>query len=105
MSDIFNDDMPHPERTDGAFRCRLCPDTFPREDNEWCGCAGGIVCDDCCRAIMMGEQRMLEAISKRRGRRMRSEDVVSTCMECERLVRLVTERAVDGDIAVRLPLH
>jgi hypothetical protein len=105
MADLFNDQMSHPERTDGAFSCRLCADRFPHEDNDWCPAARTVVCEDCCRALMTGEQRMLAAVSSRRGHRMDAQDVVSACMQCDRLVRLVSERGPDGDISVRLPLH
>jgi hypothetical protein len=93
------------ERFDGAFRCRLCPDHLPREDNDWCPAAQGVVCEDCCRALMMGDERLLEAISRRRGLDLDTPDVISNCTECERLIRLVSEHVPDEGNDARLPMH
>ncbi len=101
MAHANEDSMPVPERFDGALRCRLCPDLSPAEDNDWCPLAAGVVCDDCCRALMMGDERLLDAVSRRRGHEIGMEQVVESCMQCERLVRLVTETTGDGD-GVRL---
>lgn len=94
------------ERYDGAFRCRLCPDHFPREDNDWCAVAERVVCDDCCRSLMMGDERTLGLVEQARDREFEPEDVIAACMQCPRLVRLVSETVVDGeDEGVRLPLN
>jgi hypothetical protein len=99
------DDLPVPERYDGAFRCTLCPDHSPREDNDWCPVAGGVVCEDCCRALMMGDDRLLEAVSVRKGHEVDPDDVIAHCMECERLVRLVSEQTFEEGTDARLPMH
>lgn len=106
MAEAREDILPDPERFDGAFRCRLCPDQLPSVENDWCPVAAGVVCEDCCRALMMGDARLLDAVAKRLGRGVDQQDVIERCMQCERLVRLVSETAILGESeGVRLPLH
>lgn len=100
-----DDDLPQPERTDGALRCRLCPDPSPHPDNDWCPVTGGIVCEDCCRALMMGDPRALALASERRERQIDNDDVIAECSECARLIRLVSDRVLEGETDVRLPMH
>jgi hypothetical protein len=90
---------------DGALLCTLCVDTRPREDNDWCPVTGSIVCEDCCRGLMMGDERVVLAAAELTGREPEPEDVLSVCTECPRLIRIVTEESVEDGTEVRLPMH
>lgn len=93
-------------RYDGAFRCGLCLDPFPAPDNDWCPVAEGVVCEDCCRELMMGDERRLAEVSRGRDQVLESDDVIAHCAECERLIRLVSDHILDGELdGVRLPMH
>lgn len=94
------------DRYDGAFRCRLCPDEHPRDDNDWCPVLQGVVCEDCCRSLMLGDERMREAVAHRLGHGVAAKDVIGRCTECSRLIRLVSEHVLaDESEAARLPMH
>lgn len=95
----------HARRHDGALLCTMCVDTRPREDNDWCPVSGSVVCDDCCRDLMLGEERALLVASEARGHDIQPEDVISVCTSCERLIRLVSEHAPEDGPDVRLPMH
>jgi hypothetical protein len=98
--------IPDPDRFDGAFRCHICPDHFPREDNDWCPIARAVVCDDCCRALMMGDERAADVVALRVGHDLDGDEIIDSCMRCDRLVRLVSETATEGESeGVRLPMH
>ena len=93
-------------RWDGAFRCGLCPDRIPQPDNDWCPVFEGVVCEDCCRSLMMGDERLLAEVSEAAGREITPDDVIARCTECERLIRIVSEHLLDGETeAARLPMH
>lgn len=60
---ILPDDGPY----DGGLTCRLCPDPRPSEDNEWCPIAERVVCENCCRALMLGDDRLRAAVADLNG--------------------------------------
>lgn len=100
------DEMLEPDRRDGAFRCGQCRDGRPHEDNDWCPVMQSILCEDCCRSLMLGDERMIAAATRRYGRGIDSKDVISKCTECPRLIRLVSEHVLaDESEAARLPMH
>ncbi len=90
---------------DGGLVCTLCVDTRPHEDNEWCSVAHAIVCEDCCRGLMMGDERVLMAVEEVTGQEVEPEDILEVCTQCPRLVRIVTEEAFESGPDVRLPMH
>jgi hypothetical protein len=90
---------------DGALVCGLCVDNTPRIDNDWCPVTECVMCDECCRGLMMGEGRALVVASEIAGRELTAEDVVAECTSCPRLMRLVTEHTLEGETDVRLPMH
>jgi hypothetical protein len=99
------DDGHRRDARDGALVCGLCVDRTPRIDNDWCAVTGRVVCEECCRALMIGEARALLVASEAAGRELSPEDVVSECTGCPRLIRLVTEHTLESGTDVRLPMH
>lgn len=98
---VLPDDGPY----DGGLTCRLCPDPRPSEDNEWCPIAERVVCEDCCRALMLGDDRLRRAVAELNGGARTPDDVIAACVACERLGKLIEEHVPQHETDVRFPLH
>jgi non-ribosomal peptide synthetase component F len=92
-------------RHDGAFACTLCAERQPDADNDWCPITRSVVCDDCCRELMMAEERVTMAASAEIGHPFTPEDIVAACMACPRLARLVHLQALENAVDVRRRMH
>jgi hypothetical protein len=92
-------------RFDGGLTCRLCADTRPSEENDWCRLAERVVCESCCRALMLGDERLRSAVAELRGEELRADDIIAECVECDRLVQLVSESVTEDDTGVRSRPH
>lgn len=92
-------------RFDGGLTCRLCADTRPSEENDWCPLAERVVCESCCRALMLGDERLRSAVGELRGDELKVDDIIAECVQCDRLVRLVSEHPPEDDTNVRSRPH
>lgn len=87
---------------DGALLCTTCADRRPREDTDWCPAIGRVVCDDCCRSLMLGEHRILKSGAEDA---MTLDQIVVACVACPRLAGIVEDEAFGDEPDVRFPLH
>lgn len=83
MAGLDSDPLAHgPGPHDGMASCRLCSSTEAAADHDWCAASGGLVCDACCRRVLLGEVSHL-------GRPVDdladcAESIISACLACER---------------------
>jgi hypothetical protein len=82
MAGLDTDPLPFkPSPQDGQARCRLCATSDPRAEHDWCRAVSGLVCQDCCHRVLLGDLGRLMAITYGGG------DVelgLGACAECER---------------------
>ena len=82
-----------PPRHDGLAACRLCSSSDAAAGHAWCPAAGGLVCDTCCRRVLLGEDTRLYAIAATRPDGDETvETLVSACFGCERGRRWFSEQ-------------
>jgi hypothetical protein len=84
-----------PRQHDGVLRCRLCIHHTPGEECDWCPAIDSVICDDCCRQLMLGQMQLLVAASDAAGEALDPTEIVAECTDCPRLVRLISERVLD----------
>ncbi len=89
-----------PPRHDGLAACRLCSSSDAGADHDWCPAAEGLVCETCCRRVLLGEDTRLYAIA---ATRVDGDDSVENlsiaCFGCDRGRRWFAEqlqRRLDG---------
>lgn len=102
MAGLDNEPLtPDRERHDGAAMCRLCSSTDAIAGHAWCAASGGLVCDDCCRSLLLGDARQVPPTTASDLAR-RADMIISACLECERGQRWYTEQLrlhfADGNV-------
>ena len=85
-----------PPRHDGLATCRLCSSSDAAADHEWCPAAEGLVCDACCRHVLLGEDTRLYAIAATRADGDDTvENLTSACFGCDRGRRWFAQQLQD----------
>lgn len=69
-----------PALSDGPARCRVCATTAADAEHEWCPAAEALVCEECCRRILLGSVGAYIAAAVGAG----SDPTPSACADCER---------------------
>ena len=86
-------EMQHRAMHDGALRCALCADASPDAGHDWCPAAEGLVCETCCRRVLLGKDTRLYAIA---ATRVDGDDSVENlsvaCFGCDRGRRWFAEQ-------------
>lgn len=80
---------------DGALHCRLCIHHSPDEECDWCPAVESVICEDCCRQLMLGQIRVMVAAADITGGAVDPTELEAECADCPRLVRLISERVLD----------
>jgi hypothetical protein len=66
---------------DGQARCLLCSTVEPAAEHDWCRAASGLVCEDCCHRVLLGDLgRILASAFSGSG----PDPELGACAECER---------------------
>ena len=73
-----------PPRHDGLAACRLCSSSDAAADHDWCPAAEGLVCDGCCRAVLLGDDVRLRTLTATRVDEDEAGSPVPACFGCER---------------------
>lgn len=73
-----------PSRHDGVAACRLCASTKPDAGHEWCAASGGLICDECCRRVLLGDISRLRPWIPASDLPRHAEEIIGSCLVCER---------------------
>ena len=84
-----------PPPHDGLAACRLCSSSDPAADHDWCLAAEGLVCDACCRRVLLGDDAPLHAIAATRVDGDDAGNLATACFRCERGHRWFAEQLQD----------
>lgn len=101
MAGLDDEPLTHgPGRHDGMAACRLCSSTDASADHGWCAASGGLVCDSCCRRVLLGDVSGLRLPAPETDLADDAETIISACLGCERGQRwyanLMLERVTRG---------
>jgi hypothetical protein len=81
-----------PPPHDGMALCRMCATGDAEAHHEWCAASGGLVCDECCRRVLLGDVRRLDPAMTVAQLAERAEAIIASCLSCERGQRWFTEQ-------------
>jgi hypothetical protein len=69
---------------DGSLRCMLCYDDSPAAGHDWCQAAGGLLCDECCTALLEGDPQRLVAVIANAAHPVTLDALARGCETCPR---------------------
>lgn len=84
--------VPERGRHDGMAACRLCASTDAAADHAWCAASEGLVCDECCRHVLLGDVWRLKPLMSPDEIADRAEVIICACLACERGQRWYAEQ-------------
>lgn len=73
-----------PDRHDGLAACRLCSSADAEAGHDWCPVTEGLLCESCCRRVLTGDAPGLTAAVADPDSPDDLENVIVTCISCER---------------------
>jgi hypothetical protein len=81
-----------PLRHDGLASCRLCASADAAAEHDWCPASEGLVCEACCRRVLLGDPSRLEVAMGDADSPDVFETLITTCLSCERAKRWYAEQ-------------